>query len=240
MIRGAIIGVAILGFFSIACYADGSSSGLRVVTQTFDPPITTGTVEWITSLTAISGFRGAAGLILRVPCFRQDLLKRAVEERTYPQVHFRTPGLQSWCRPQRIPRGAYAGRYVDEHGRLFARQTTVPGGVPPVPDTSQKQMEGGAILQVFDPPVEIEDSSWMISLTTVRRFPGAPGLILQVPCFSGYLGVQPSPGPTRIQTIAMPRPRPRYQSSCAPQRVPRGDDKGLYAMQDGYIVPPPP
>lgn len=214
MIRVAIVGVALLGFSSLASYAAGSSGGLRLVNRALDPPVEIETFAWITSLTSISGFREAPGLILRVPCFRQDLEKRAALHKTYPYLQIQTPDSLSWCRPQRIPRGVDVGRYVDQHGHVFARQPALPGAAAPPPAHAvQTQVGAGGVMQVFDPPVEVKDSMWMTSLTTFSSFPGARGLILTVPCFSG---------------------------ACTAKRIPRGEWAGWYVGANGDVFLPPP
>jgi hypothetical protein len=234
MIRVAIVGVAVLWFSSIACYADGSSGGPRIANQALDPPVEIESFAWINSLTSISGFREAPGLILRVPCFRQDLEKRAALHRTYPYQQIHTPDSRSWCRPQRIPRGVDAGRYVDQHGLLFARHPALAGAaVPPTAHAVQTQMGAGGVMQVFDPPVEVEDSEWMTSLTTFSSFPGARGLILRTPCFMQDISKQRSPSGPVLKS-------PTFSSGCTAERIPRGEWKGYYVGANGDVFLPPP
>ncbi|HXM18538.1 MAG TPA: hypothetical protein VN934_06960 [Candidatus Tumulicola sp.] len=239
MIRVAIVGVALLWFSSTACYGDGSSGGLRLVNQALDPGVEIESFAWINSLTSISGFREAPGLILRVPCFRQDLEKRAALHTTYPDLQIHTPDSLSWCRPQRIPRGADAGRYIDQHGHVFARQPALSGAAAPPPAHAMTEIGAGGVMQVFDPPVEVKDSEWMTSLTTFSSFPGAPGLILRVPCFRKDLGNPPSPNPVLV--LRPPLQMPKFSSVwCAAKQIPRGEWAGRYVEVNGEVIVPPP
>jgi len=75
--------------------------------------------------------------------------------------------------------------------------------------------------QIFDPPVLLNPHTWLYELVTFSRFPGAPKLVIRVPCL-------------REDTEG------GRQQSCAPQQIPKGELAGLYIDQNGSVGAPPP
>ena len=86
----------------------------------------------------------------------------------------------------------------------------------------------------FDPPVQVNTTVYMTSLTTIRDIPGYPGLVVHVPCFV------PADKPKHwlITTSSdLPTPKGSQFGWCTAQPLPGTTE--LIGRDGDFITPPP-
>jgi hypothetical protein len=95
--------------------------------------------------------------------------------------------------------------------------------------------QGYATVRVekFDPPVVLNEYNQLVKLITVTNLPGAPGLVMHVPCIRSK--ISPNNAPWGGELVA-----PGVLEGCPPQLIPSGTAKGAYVNQDGEIFAGPP
>ena len=85
----------------------------------------------------------------------------------------------------------------------------------------------------YDPPKWIEPNEWLTSESFFSGFPGAPSLVLRMPCVRTSLPPQAEPLPK----IA---PRITVVQGCTAPKITQGTWAGLFVSRDGEVFTPPP
>ncbi len=89
-------------------------------------------------------------------------------------------------------------------------------------------------VEKFDPPAAIDQYNDLIEVVTVTNLPGAPGLVMHIPCLRSSLS-------TKNRMLAMGRlVAPGVVEGCTAQKIPRGSAAGELVKEDGLIFAPPP
>lgn len=87
-------------------------------------------------------------------------------------------------------------------------------------------------VEKFDPPVVLDNYNQLVELVTVRNLPGAPTLVLHVPCIRSK--ISPDNPMAAGRTVA-----PGVVEGCNAQFIPSGLAKGEWVNQHGEIFPLP-
>lgn len=84
-------------------------------------------------------------------------------------------------------------------------------------------------VEKFSPPGVLDNYNQLVELVTVTKLPGAPGLVLHVPCIRSK--ISPDNPTAGGRTVA-----PGVVEGCRWQLVPSSSAKGTYVKEDGEMV----
>jgi hypothetical protein len=88
-------------------------------------------------------------------------------------------------------------------------------------------------VEKFDPPAVLDNYNDLIEVVTVTNLPGAPGLVLHIPCLRSKMSQENQMG-WAGRIVA-----PGVVEGCNPQKIPSGSAAGQLVREDGEILPPP-
>jgi hypothetical protein len=104
----------------------------------------------------------------------------------------------------------------------------IPGNVTVAADATHAT----ATVEKFEPPAVLDDDNELLSITTITNLPGAPGLVLHVPCLRSKMTPDNAMAVGRIVA-------PGVVEGCIAQKIPSGAAAGELVREDGEIFPPP-
>ncbi len=87
-------------------------------------------------------------------------------------------------------------------------------------------------VEKFNPPAVLDNYNELVEVVTVTNLPGAPGLVLHIPCLRSKLSPDNQMGTGRVVA-------PGVVEGCTAQEIPSGSAAGELVREDGEILPPP-
>lgn len=112
---------------------------------------------------------------------------------------------------------------------LVLAASIMPGNVIVAADAPQATVT----VEKFDPPAVLDNYNALVEVVTVTNLPGAPGLVLHIPCVRSKLSPENQMAAGRIVA-------PGVVEGCRAQKIPSGSAAGELVREDGEILPPPP